>query len=71
MWCRNPLLSPNYVFRVILMKIEWLVTDATPVGSPDRAERDILGMILGVFGQFRPLLWSGSHFVIWESPLKP
>ena len=31
------------------MKIEWLVTDVTPVGSPDRAERDILGMIFDVF----------------------
>ena len=33
-----------------LMKMEWLVTDVTPVGSPDRAERAILGMIwLSVF----------------------
>ena len=29
------------------------------IGSPDRAEHDILGVILGVFVQFRPLLWSG------------
>ena len=28
------------------MKIEWLVTDVTAVGSPDRAERAILGVIL-------------------------
>ena len=27
-----------------LMKIEWLVTDVTAVGSLDRAERVILGM---------------------------
>ena len=31
------------------MKIEWLVADVTAVGSPDRAECDILGMILDVF----------------------
>ena len=28
------------------MKTEWLVTDVTAVGSPDRAERAILGVIL-------------------------
>ena len=28
------------------MKIEWLVTDIPAVGSPDSAERAILGMIL-------------------------
>ena len=29
------------------MRIEWLVTDVTAIGSPDRAERAILG---GDFG---------------------
>ena len=32
------------------MKREWLVTNVTAVGSPDRAERDILRMFLDVFG---------------------
>ena len=47
------------------MKIEWLGTDVADVGSPDRAERAIWGVILagGVFGQFRPYLQPGSHFV--------
>ena len=31
------------------MKSEWLVANVLSVGSPDRAERDILGVILGVF----------------------
>ena len=31
------------------MKIEWLVTNVTSVGSPDRAEHAILGAILGIF----------------------
>ena len=31
------------------MKIEWFVIYVTPVGSPDRAERAILGVILEVF----------------------
>ena len=31
------------------MKIEWLVTNATAVRSPDRAERAILNVMLGVF----------------------
>ena len=48
------------------MKKEWLVTDVTTVGSPDRAERAILEVILDgrFFGQFRPYLWSGSNFVM-------
>ena len=31
------------------MKIEWLVTDVTTVGSPDIAERAILGVLLAGF----------------------
>ena len=31
------------------MKTEWLVTDVTPVGSPNRAEDNFLGFILDVF----------------------
>ena len=30
------------------MKKEWFVTYVTPIGSPDRAERHILGMILDI-----------------------
>ena len=29
--------------------LEWLFADVTPVGSPDRAECDILGMLLDGF----------------------
>ena len=32
------------------MKIEWLVANIIAIRSPDRAERDILGVILGIFG---------------------
>ena len=46
------------------MKIEGLVADVTPVGSLDRAKRDILEMVLDIFGQFRLLLWSEGHFVM-------
>ena len=37
------------------MKIEWLVADVRAVGSPDRAEYAVLGVILAgrFFGQFR------------------
>ena len=31
------------------MKIEWLVAGVTAVGSPDRAECAILGVMLAVF----------------------
>ena len=55
------------------MKREWLVTDVTAVGSPDRAGRAILGIFLAgrFFGQFRPYLWSGRHFVMREPPSEP
>ena len=43
---RNPLFSPNNFTWGHFMKIEWLVTDVTAVGSPDRAERASLGVIL-------------------------
>ena len=80
------------------MKIEWLVSNVTAVGSIDREEQAILEVILGwvffctdlqthnvtavrspdraesaiwgvilagrCFSQFRPYLWSGSHFVM-------
>ena len=63
----NPLGSNNFT-QGHLLKIEWLVTDVTAVGSPDRAERSILGMILAgrCFGQFRTYLWSlvVSYFVV-------
>ena len=50
------------------MKIEWLVANVTAVGCPDRAEPAILGVNyfgLTFFGQFRPFMWSGSHFVVY------
>ena len=31
------------------MKREWLVTNVTAVGSPDRVEHTVFGAILGVF----------------------
>ena len=54
------------------MKIEWLVADMTAVGSLDRAERAILGVIVAgrVFDQFRTFLWSVSHIVVQEPPLE-
>ena len=47
------------------MKIEWLVDNVTAVGSLDKAERAILGVIVTgrVFGRSRSYLWSGSRFV--------
>ena len=37
-------LSPNDSKEIHLLKIAWLVTDVTAVGSPDRAERVIWGV---------------------------
>ena len=46
------------------MKAERLVTDITAVGSPDRAERAILGVILA--GHF---LANSAHFGDWGATL--
>ena len=43
---RNLLLSPNNANQGHLLKIEWLFADVTAVGSPDRAEHEILGRVL-------------------------
>ena len=45
------------------MKLEWLVANDTAIGSLDRAERAILGIVVAgrVFGQSR------SFFVVAES----
>ena len=53
------------------MNVEWVVINVTALGSPDRTGRDNFGMISDIFGQFRPLLWLGSHFVILESSFEP
>ena len=43
-------LITTYLLRVIyVVKIEWMIADVTFDGSPDRAERGILGTILDVF----------------------
>ena len=47
--CRKPLLSPNTFTYGHLLKIESLVADVTSVGSPARAEGDIMGMLLDIF----------------------
>ena len=53
------------------MKIEWLFEGVTPVGTPDRAERAILGIILGDFlANSGHLCGRGSYFVTKEPPLE-
>ena len=72
MWCRDPRLSADTFTKGHLMKMKLLVTDVTGIGTPGRAERAVLGVILAgdVFGQFRTCLWSLSHVVIYEPPLE-
>ena len=45
MWCRNLLLGSTIFNQAHLVKIEWLVTNVTAVGSPGRAERAICGVV--------------------------
>ena len=58
-------MSSNNFPKGHIMKIKWLDTDVKAVESPERAERAILGVLLGFFlvnsGRF---LWSMSHFVV-------
>ena len=42
-------MSSNNFTKGHLTKIKWLVTDVTAVESPERAERAILGVLLGIF----------------------
>ena len=42
------------------MKKEWLAANVTPVVSPDRAERAILGMILDVFCPIQAMFVAGE-----------
>ena len=44
------------------MKIEWLATYVTAVGSHDREERDIFGMMLGVFWPIQATFVIGETF---------
>ena len=64
-------MSPNNFPWGHLMKIEWLVTNVTVVGSPDIAERAILEVILA--GHF--LAYSGRicgrGATLWKPLLSP
>ena len=58
----------------MVLKIDWFVPGVTPVVSPDRAERAILEIILGIFCPIQAIFAvrglatraarSVSHFVI-------
>ena len=43
------------------MKLEWFIADVTAFVSPDRAERDILGMILNVFLPIQAICVAGER----------
>ena len=53
------LLSPKNLTYDHVMNIERLITNATVVGSPVRAEGGIWVM-LDIFRQVQAILWSGS-----------
>ena len=64
----EPLLSPNNFTEGHLMKKEWLVANATPAMSPDRAERGILGMMVGVFLAIQAVFVVGEPFCYVGTP---
>ena len=51
------------------MKIEWLVTDVTAVGSADRADRENLRIILDVFWPVQAAIAVGEPVCGLEIPL--
>ena len=67
-------MSPSNFSEGHLLKMGWLVTDVTAVGSYPLKERNVLFWMVISTGhfvsQFRPYLWLGSHFVIQEHPLE-
>ena len=42
------------------MKLEWLVANVKPVGSPDKAEHAVLGIILSVLWPIQAILLIGG-----------
>ena len=50
------------------MKIEWLVTDVTSVRSRARAERDIFGVIFGLFCLIQATFVVGEPFRVVGIP---
>ena len=70
LWSGNALLSPKNRTQGRLTKTTWLNINMTAIRSPAEAENEIFWAIFGFFGWFGPLLWSGSHFVDWQTPLE-
>ena len=54
-------MSPNNFTHGHLVKTEWLVTNVKPIGSPDRADHAILGVILDVFWQIQAVFVVGKR----------
>ena len=53
------------------MKVEWLVTNVTAVGSPDGAKCDILGMNFGVLRPIQAAIVVGESLCDEEIPFGP
>ena len=61
LWCRKAIfLSSNNFTTGHLIKIKWLVTDVTAVESPERADRAILGELLGAFWSIQAVFVAGE-----------
>ena len=60
----TPLVSPNKSSWVNLLKIKWVIANVTAVGSPNRAERAILGRILA-----GALFWIVQAVFVVREPL--
>ena len=70
LWSRNPLLSLNNFTEGHSMKIVWLVANVTVVGSPARAECNILWVILDVFLANQAAFICGEGVSLWcRNPL--
>ena len=53
------------------MKMTWLVTNVTPIRSPNRAECDILGMVLDLIWSIQATFVVGEPLCDVGGPLEP
>ena len=73
---REPLCDEGTASRALITLLrfiepnqsDWLSTNVTRVGSPDRAECDILGVILGVFWPIQATIVVGQPRSDFEVP---
>ena len=72
-WVLHCFLTPAVVLSGVSAKFSWLKTLSHPLLLSRQVKTVIITSKIArfwmFFGQFKSLLWSKSHFVIWKRPL--